>query len=290
MGDARQQIATAVGHGRTANAFLKALAVVRAHFIERGSDGVSPLVHVLSVGERDNGATQGARPIEDILLVHPVGGGDAFFELVFKGRAEVFLDGSDKVVGLAGLGHGAVHPQVAGSSTRDGAGMGINGAQQNIFVLSCRNLTGPRASQIAATKHEDILLRSVYSHTSPVSGGGAGYLRVNCTVTQPGKADDFVATIKKYLGPTFEDQFKKGVATSYGMDEQYVLNGPGSMRCTVVTFANAENMNKWADAIAATFDKMSADDRKGFQEGIRGSTVPDSRRDMLARITHSAHK
>src|SRR5712692_5344099 len=147
---------------------------------------------------------------------------------------------------------------------------------------------GPRPSQIAATKHEDLLLRSVYSHTTAVSGGGTGYLRVNCTLTQPGKADDFVATIKKYLGPTFEDQFKKGVATSYGMDEQYVQTGPGSMRCTVVTFPNAEAMNKWADAIAATFAKMSPEDRKGFQDGIASSTVPDSRRDFLSRITHSA--
>lgn len=157
-------------------------------------------------------------------------------------------------------------------------------------VLDELRKIGPRPSQIAATKHEDILLRTVYSHTSTVSGGGAGYLRVNCTLAQPGKADDFVATIKKYLGATFEDQFKKGVATSYGMDEQYVLNGPGSLRCTVVTFANAENMNKWADAIAATFDKMSPEDRKGFQDAIASSTVPNSRRDILARITHSAHK
>lgn len=149
---------------------------------------------------------------------------------------------------------------------------------------------GPRPGQISATKHEDVLLRSVYSHASSVSGGGTGYLRVNCTLTQPGKADDFVATIKKYLGPTFEDQFKKGVATYYGLDEQYVQTGPGSLRCTVVTFSNAENMNKWADAIAATFAKMSAADRKAWQDAIAASTVTDSRRDMLARISRSAHK
>ncbi len=149
---------------------------------------------------------------------------------------------------------------------------------------------GPRPVQLTATKHEDILLRSVYAHASAISGGGTGYLRVNCTLTQPGKADDFVATIKKYLGPTFEDQFKKGIATYYGMDEQYVQTGPGSLRCTVAEFPNAEAMNKWADAIAATFAKMSPDDRKGFQDGIAASTVHDSRRDLLARITHSAHK
>ncbi len=66
-------------------------------------------------------------------------------------------------------------------------------------VLDELRKIGPRPSQIAATKHEDILLRTVYSHTSTVSGGGTGYLRVNCTLAQPGKADDFVATIKKYL-------------------------------------------------------------------------------------------
>ena len=149
---------------------------------------------------------------------------------------------------------------------------------------------GPRPSQIAATKHEDALLRSVYFRAAAVSGPGTGYLRVNCTLTQPGKADDFVATIKKHLVPTFEDQFKKGVATYYGMDEQYVQTGPGSLRCTVATFSSAENMNKWADAVAATFAKMGPEDRKGFFDGIGASVVPDSRRDLLARITHSAHK
>ncbi len=148
----------------------------------------------------------------------------------------------------------------------------------------------PRAGQLTATKHEDVLLRSVYARASSVSGAGAGYLRVNCTLTQPGKADEFVATIKKYLGPTFEDQFKKGVATYYGMDEQYVQTGPGSLRCTLVTFSNSENMNKWADAVAATLAKMSPEDRKGWQDGLAGSVVPDSRRDFLARITHSTHK
>jgi hypothetical protein len=157
-------------------------------------------------------------------------------------------------------------------------------------VLDELRKAGPRPGQIAATKHEDLLLISVYGHATPVSGGGAGYLRVNCTLAQPGKADDFVATLKKYLGPTWEDQFKKGIITSYGMDAQYVLNGPGSMRCTVVTFSNAENMNKWADAIAATFDKMSPEDRKGLSEGFTNSIVPNSRRDLLARITHSANK
>lgn len=147
---------------------------------------------------------------------------------------------------------------------------------------------GPRPGQIAATKHEDFVMRTVYYRTSPVSHG-TGYLRVNCTVTQPGKTDDFVATIKKYLVPTFEDQFKKGTATSYAMDAPYVQTVPGSLRCTVATFPNGEAMNKWADAVNAQVDKLNAEG-KGFQDALDGSTVPNSRRDMLARITHYAHK
>lgn len=147
----------------------------------------------------------------------------------------------------------------------------------------------PRPGQTAATKHEDLLMRTVYYHAATVSGGGTGYLRVNCTIAQPGKTDDFVATIKKYLGPTQEEEFKKGNSIYYGMDAQYVLTGPGSMRCTVAAFPNAEAMNKWAEAINLRVEKLLAEE-KGFQEGLANSTVPNSRRDLLARITHSARK
>jgi len=47
-------------------------------------------------------------------------------------------------------------------------------------------------------------------------------------------------------------------------------------------------MDKWANAVNATLGKMTAADRDAFY----GSTVTDSRRDFVARITHSgaAHK
>jgi hypothetical protein len=45
-------------------------------------------------------------------------------------------------------------------------------------------------------------------------------------------------------------------------------------------------MDKWAAAVSATLGKMSAADRAEFT----GATVTDSRRDIMARITHSGHK
>lgn len=156
-------------------------------------------------------------------------------------------------------------------------------------VLDELRKAGPRAAQVASLKHEDLLMRSTAIHSSSVSGG-SGYLRVVCAVTQPGKSDDYVASVKKYLGPTFEEQFKKGVATYYGFDQQYVNTDNPSLRCLVITYPNADAMNNWATAVETTFNKMSPSDRKGWADAQANTIVPNSRRDFMARLTHYAQK
>jgi hypothetical protein len=154
-------------------------------------------------------------------------------------------------------------------------------------VLDEVRKAGPTPGQIAATKHEDYLMQtSMY-----VMGSGSGapaYLRVVCQNAKPEKPEGYAAAIKKYLWPMIEDQAKKGVVSYVGLDSQYVNTMAPSMRCLVINFPNAENMDKWANAVNATLGKMSAADRDAFY----GSTVTDSRRDFVARITHSgaAHK
>ena len=144
---------------------------------------------------------------------------------------------------------------------------------------------GPRPGQIASTKHEDFLMQSTMHHAT--SGHWtSGYLRVVCVLAKPDKPDDYAAALMKFLGPTFDEQFKKGVVTSYGIDSQYVNNQAPSLRCVVATYPNAESMDKWAAAINATLGKMSQADR----DAVFGTTVPDSRRDLMARLTHYAHK
>jgi hypothetical protein len=152
-------------------------------------------------------------------------------------------------------------------------------------VLDELHKSAPRASQVAATKHEDYLMQSTLYHASTTSGT-SGYLRVICSMAQPSKPDDYAAALKKYLWPSFEEQFKKGVATYFGVDQQYVNNSAPSLRCLVITYPNAESMDKWATAVGATLGKMSQADREAFY----GTTVPDSRRDFMARLTHYAHK
>jgi hypothetical protein len=150
-------------------------------------------------------------------------------------------------------------------------------------VLDEIRKSAPRPSQIAATKHEDLLMQSTMYH---VGSGTPAYARVICGLSKADKPGEYAAALKKYLVPTFEEQLKKGVATFYGVDEQYVNTGAPSLRCLVIDYPNAEGMDKWAAAINATLGKMSDADRAAFL----GSTVADSRRDIMLRVTHSGHK
>jgi len=144
---------------------------------------------------------------------------------------------------------------------------------------------GPRAGQVSAVKHEDLFMVSTIHHGSAVSGG-TGYLRVICSNAKPEKPSDYTTTMKKLLVPAFEEQFKKGVVTYYGIDEQYVNTGAPSTRCVVVMYPNAESIDKWAGAINATLEKMSPAEREEYAH----ATVADSRRDIMARVTHYASK
>jgi len=150
-------------------------------------------------------------------------------------------------------------------------------------VLDEIRKAGPRPAQVAATKHEDYLMQSTMYH----AGSGAGaYLRVVCSMAKADKPESYAATLKKLLVPTFEEQVKNGVATYYGVDEQYVNTSAPSTRCVVITYPNAESMDKWATAISTTMSKWSPSERSEFAS----ATVVDSRRDIMARITHSGHK
>ena len=150
-------------------------------------------------------------------------------------------------------------------------------------VLDEIRKAGPRPGQIAATKHEDYLMQTSTYHAG---SGTPAYLRVICSNAKADKPAEFTTMLKKLLVPTFEEQLKKGVATYYGVDEQYVNSSAPSTRCVVITYPNAESMDKWAVAINTTMSKWTAAERAEYL----GATVADSRRDIMARITHSGHK
>ncbi len=150
-------------------------------------------------------------------------------------------------------------------------------------VLDELRKAGPQPAQIASTKHEDLLMQTRMYH---VGSGTPAYLRVICSMAQANKPDAYTAMLKKLLVPTFDEQLKKGVATYWGVDEQYVNTSAPSTRCVIINYPDAESIDKWAAAINTTMAKWSPADRAEYA----GATVADSRRDFMARITHSGHK
>ena len=164
-----------------------------------------------------------------------------------------------------------------------GAAWSSNSIAGLLKVLDEIRKNGPRPAQIAATKHEDYLMQSTMYHAG---SGSPAYLRVVCSMAKADKPEGYTAILKKLLVPTFEEQVKKGVATYYSVDEQYVNTSAPSTRCVVITYPNAESMDKWATAINTTMSKWSPAERAEFA----GAAVLDSRRDIMARITLSGHK
>lgn len=152
-------------------------------------------------------------------------------------------------------------------------------------VLDELRKAGPQPGQIAATKHEDYLMQtSMYAMGN--GGGAPAYIRVVCQNAKPDKPEGYAAALKKYLWPTVEAQIKQANALYVSLDSQYVNNMAPSVRCLVINYPNAESMDKWATAVNVALGKMSEADR----DALFGSVVPDSRRDILARVTHSGHK
>ena len=144
---------------------------------------------------------------------------------------------------------------------------------------------GPRPGQVASTKHEDLLMVTTMYEGNPADKSTTGYLRVICQNAKPERPEDYTTAMKKFLWPTFEEQLKSGSVTYFGVDAQYVNTSAPSMRCLVITYPNAEGMDKWAKAVAVALRKEGAD-----RDAFLGAVVPDSRRDFFARITHTAHK
>jgi len=164
-----------------------------------------------------------------------------------------------------------------------GAAWSSNSIAGLMKVLDELRKGGPRPGQIASTKHEDYLMQTTMYQAG---SGTPEYLRVICSMAKADKPESYTAILKKLLVPTFEEQVKKGVATYYGVDEQYVNTAAPSTRCVVINYPNAESMDKWAAAINTTIGKWSPAERAEYAS----ATVTDSRRDIMARITHSGHK
>jgi hypothetical protein len=136
----------------------------------------------------------------------------------------------------------------------------------------------------AASKHQDYLMISTI-HGARAVTNSIGYLRVISAEIQTGKMDDFLEAYRRYVVPVYEKLLADGTIVNYQLDTEYnIENAPGRI-FSVVDTRDAEGMDKVRAAVGEVFQKNPA-----AAQALASATVPNSRNDLLARITTMTHK
>ena len=140
------------------------------------------------------------------------------------------------------------------------------------------------APVLAASKHQDYLMIStIYGGTTVTNA--TGYLRVVSAEIQAGKMDDFREIFRHYLAPVYEKLVSEGAIVAYQLDTEYnIENAPGRV-FVVVTTRDGDAMDKVRMAVGELFEKNPA-----LNGLLASATVPNSRNDLLARITAMTRK
>lgn len=135
----------------------------------------------------------------------------------------------------------------------------------------------------AASKHWDFLFISTTHGAKAYTG--SGYLRVIGFQIKPGKGDEFREAYRRYIVPVYEKLLADGAIVAYQLDAEYsIQNAPGRVFSAVVT-KDAEGLDKVRIAIGEVLEKNPA-----IGDTIAAATEPNSRNDLLARITNMSHK
>jgi hypothetical protein len=136
----------------------------------------------------------------------------------------------------------------------------------------------------AASKHLDYLMVSNI-HGAKAVTSSTGYLRVISAQITPGREAQFLEAYRRYVEPVYAKLLSDGAIVSYQLDWEYnVQNSPGRFFSVAVT-RDAEGLDKVRMAFNEVFEKDPA-----ILDALVSPSVPNSRNDLLARITNMSHK
>jgi len=136
----------------------------------------------------------------------------------------------------------------------------------------------------AASKHMDYLMISTI-HGAKAVTGSTGYLRVISAEIKPGKEEEFMEAYRRYVVPVYAKLLADGAIVSYQLDMEYnIENAPGRFFSAAIT-RDAEGLDKVRMAVGELFEKNPA-----VLATLVSTTKPNSRNDLLARVTNMSHK
>lgn len=136
----------------------------------------------------------------------------------------------------------------------------------------------------AESKHQDYLMIStIYSFKS--ASNATGYLRVISAQFKPGHEEAFMAAYNRYVKPTYDKLMADGAIVAYQFDTEFNMqNAPGRF-FSVIVARDADALDK----VQMTFGQMFGSNPAAL-DALVAHTVPNSRFDLLARVTSMTHK
>ncbi|PYV13857.1 MAG: hypothetical protein DMG21_20055 [Acidobacteria bacterium] len=140
------------------------------------------------------------------------------------------------------------------------------------------------APVLGASKHQDFLMVS-HDYGAKAVSNSTGYIRVIGAEVKPEHVNDFLEAYRRTLVPVYEKLLADGTIVFYQLDSEYnIENAPGRI-FSVVGTRDAEGLDKVRAAIEDLVEKNPA-----ALSGLISNTVPNSRIDLLGRITTMTHK
>ena len=144
--------------------------------------------------------------------------------------------------------------------------------------------TATNASFIAATKHQDLFLRT-FAHGGKTVSNATGYLLVGFYQAKPGEGQAFESLLLKDVKPFLDTHIADGTLLAYNLDTEDIhTSAPGRYNIALF-FPDGAAIDKFYEELSAAQKQDPAVGRM-----FNALEVVEDHRDGLSRVTAFQHK
>jgi hypothetical protein len=144
--------------------------------------------------------------------------------------------------------------------------------------------TATNASFVAATKHQDLFLRT-FAHGGKTVSNATGYLLVGFYQAKPGDGQAFESLLQKDVKPFLDSHIANGTLLAYNIDTLDIhTSAPGGYNIALL-FPDGATIDKF-------YEELSAAQKQDPSVGrmFDALTIGEDHRDSLNRVTAFQHK
>jgi hypothetical protein len=144
--------------------------------------------------------------------------------------------------------------------------------------------TATNASFVAATKHQDLFLRT-FAHGGKTVSNATGYLLVGFYQAKPGDGQAFESLLLKDVKPFLDSHIANGTLLAYNLDTEDIHTSAPNGYNIALLFPDGAAIDKFYEELSAA---QKTDPAVGRM--FAALTMEEDHRDSLGRVTAFQHK